>query len=140
MFYYREMEPSLADYKRLFESTGWTASIAISDEMLQQAIDKSWYWVSVFENDSLIGAGRLVSDGGLYALLCDMIVLPDYQNQGIGTSILGMLKDQCAKHNIQRIWLFSAPGRAPFYEKNGFEIRPGNAPGMQMNPIGQQSV
>jgi len=135
MFEYRETKPSLTDYKRLFENTGWTASIAISDETLQQAIDNSWHWVSVFENDSLIGVGRLVSDGGLYAFVCDMIVLPDYQNQGIGTSILDMLKDKCTKHNIQRVWLFSAPGRAPFYEKNGFSVRPENAPGMQMNRI-----
>jgi GNAT superfamily N-acetyltransferase len=132
MLKYIEMRPSLADYKRLFESTGWTASIEISDGTLQQAIDNSWHWISVFENDVLIGVGRIVSDGGLYAFVCDMIVHPDYQNQGIGTSILAVLKDKCAKHNIQRVWLFSAPGRAPFYEKNGFAIRPENAPGMQM--------
>jgi len=135
MFEYKEMKPSLTAYKQLFVSTGWTASISISDEILQKVIDQSWHWVSVFENDLLIGVGRLVSDGGLYAFLCDMIVLPDYQNQGIGTSILGMLRAKCTEHNIQRVWLFSAPGRAPFYEKNGFMIRPENAPGMQMTQL-----
>ena len=135
MIEYRELKPSLIDYRRLFESTGWTASIAISDESLQLAIDNSWHWVSVYDNDSLIGVGRLLSDGGLYAFVCDMIVLPDYQNKGIGASILEILKDKCTKNNIRRVWLFSAPGRTPFYEKNGFEIRPENAPGMQMRRI-----
>ena len=135
MIEYRELKPSLTDYRQLFESTGWTASISISDESLQLAIDNSWHWVSAFDNGSLIGVSRLISDGGLYAFVCDMIVLPAYQNQGIGTSMLKILKDQCTKNNIQRVWLFSAPERATFYEKNGFEVRPKNAPGMQMKRI-----
>jgi N-acetylglutamate synthase-like GNAT family acetyltransferase len=85
-----------------------------------------------FDDGKLIGFGRLISDGALYALVCDMIVLPEYQNRGVGSTILKMLKEICEEYNIQKVWLFAAPRRSEFYLKNGFEIRPDNAPGMQM--------
>jgi GNAT superfamily N-acetyltransferase len=132
MIEYTPLKPTLYGYKCLFESTGWTSSIAISEDVLKMAIDNSWYWVSVFDKEKLIGVGRLVSDGALYAFVCDMIVLPEYQGKGIGKAILKMLKDKCMESRIQRVWLFAAQGRAGFYIKNGFDIRPEDAPGMQM--------
>lgn len=132
MIEYKPVKPPLYEYKSLFESTGWTSSIAISNDVLKMAIDSSWYWVSAFDNGRLVGIGRLVSDGALYAFVCDMIVLPEYQGQGIGKVILKMLKDKCMENGIQRVWLFAAPGRAGFYLKGGFDIRPEDAPGMQM--------
>jgi N-acetylglutamate synthase-like GNAT family acetyltransferase len=132
---YRWIKPPLNEYKQLLGIVDWTSVMAISDETLRLAIENSWQWVSVFDGGRLIGIGRLISDGALYALVCDMIVLPEYQNRGIGSSILKMLKDKCAEHNIQRVWLFSAPGRSDFYLRNGFEIRTENAPGMQMKKI-----
>ena len=135
MVEYKWIKPAPNEYKQLLEVVGWTSIMTVSDEALRMAIDNSWQWVSVFDDSRLIGIGRLISDGALYALVCDMIVLPEYQNRGIGSSILKMLKDKCAKHNIQRVWLFAASGRSDFYLKNGFEIRPENAPGMQMKGI-----
>jgi len=132
MIVYKPVKPQLFEYRSLFESAGWTSSIAISDDVLKMAIDSSWYWVSAFDNGRLVGIGRLVSDGALYAFVCDMIVLPEYQAQGIGKSILKMLKGKCLENGIQRVWLFAAPGKAGFYMKNGFDIRSEDAPGMQM--------
>lgn len=132
MIEYKQLKPSLHKYKELFESTGWTSSIAISDDALKMAIDNSWYWVSAFDEGTLIGVGRLVSDGALYAFVCDMIVHPSYQGKGIGKTILKMLKDKCLESKIQRVWLFAAQGRAEFYIKSGFEIRSVDAPGMQL--------
>jgi GNAT superfamily N-acetyltransferase len=132
MIEYKQMKPSLCEYRELFESTGWTSSMAVSDAAFKMAIDNSWYWVSAFDEDKLISIGRLVSDGGLYAFVCDMIVHPDYQRKGIGKTILKMLTDKCIENKIRRVWLFAAPGRAEFYMKSGFEIRSGDAPGMQL--------
>lgn len=132
MIEYNSSKPTLSEYRYLFESTGWTTSISISDDSLQRAIENSWYWISVLDDKRLVGIGRIVSDGALYAFLCDMIVLPTYRGQGIGSEILKRLKDKCTAHNIQRVWLFAAEGRADFYLKNGFEVRPEDAPGMQM--------
>ena len=132
MIEYKKLKPSLGEYKLLFESTGWTASISISDETLQAAIDNSWHWISAFDAGRLVGIGRLISDGALYAFVCDMIVLPGYRKRGVGTEILKLLKEKCSTFNIQRVWLFAAAGVSEFYVKNGFAKRPGDAPGMQM--------
>jgi len=139
MIDYRYSKPALAGYRTLFESTGWTSSIRTTDAVLKKAIQESWCWVCAFDGEDLIGVGRLISDGALYALVCDMIVRPAYQRQGIGTEILKRLKERCAEHQIQRVWLCAAPGRAPFYIRNGFDIRPADAPGMQMRDILQGS-
>lgn len=92
----------------------------------------------VFDDEKLIGIGRLISDGALYACVCDMIVFHAYQKRGIGSAILKMLKDKCKENGIQRVWLFAAAGRAGFYVKNGFNIRPEDAPGMQMKKSDNQ--
>lgn len=138
MIEYRTSKPTLHEYRHLFENTGWTSSITISDDVLLKAMDNSWYWVSAFDDETLIGIGRLISDGVLYALVCDMIVLHAYRKQGIGSAILKMLKDKCVENGIQRVWLCAAAGRAGFYVKNGFDIRAENAPGMQMKKVDNQ--
>jgi GNAT superfamily N-acetyltransferase len=129
---FRPSRPTLDEYRHLYESTGWTAGKVISDATLRKAIDNSWYWVSVYDDEAIIGTGRLVSDGALYAFVCDMIVLPSYRCKGIGSAILRMLKKKCNETGFQRVWLFAAPGRTEFYVRNGFEIRPADSPGMQM--------
>ena len=132
MIEYTSSKPTRSEYRHLFESAGWTSSIAISDDVLQTAIDRSWYWISVYDGERIVGIGRLVSDGALYAFVCDMIVLPDHRNQGIGSEILKRMKAKCTAHNIQRVWLFAAEGKTDFYLENGFDLRPEDAPGMQL--------
>lgn len=132
MIKYTASKPTLSGYRKLYESTGWVSPNAVSDDVLQTAIDQAWYWVSACDDQTLVGMGRLISDGALYAFVCDLIIDPRYQRQGIGSTILKMLKDKCTQQSFRRVWLFAAPGRAGFYEKNGFDVRPEDAPGMQM--------
>ena len=132
MIKYENSKPTLSGYKKLYESTGWVPPASISDEVLQTAIDSSFYWISAYDDETLVGIGRIVSDGALYAFVCDLIVEPEYQKRGIGASILGLLKEKCKKQSFRRVWLFAATGKAGFYLNNGFEIRPDDAPGMQM--------
>lgn len=132
MIQYENSKPPLSGYKRLYISTGWAPAEALTDDVLQRAMDHSWYWISVYDDQILIGVGRLVSDGALYAFICDLIVDPEYREQGIGASILERLKAKCRQHALRRVWLFAAPGKAGFYLKNGFDVRSDDAPGMQM--------
>lgn len=87
--------------------------------------------MSAYETDQLIGLGRILSDGVVHALLLDLIVLPEYQNQGIGTKILDNLVTKCQKHRIRDIQLFCAHNKLDFYTKRGFRARPDSAPGME---------
>lgn len=76
--------------------------------------------------------GRLLSDRALYVLICDVIVRPDSQKKGIGSTILSNLIIKCTALELKKVWLLAAPEKAGFYEKRGFSIRPEEAPGMQL--------
>lgn len=129
---YREILPVPAAYHQLFETTGWNQGYRADEDALFGAISSSWYVLSAYDNDDLVGFGRVVSDGVLYALICDLIVKPSYQRQGIGSRLLKKLIEKCHLEKIRVIWLFSAKGTSSFYEKFGFRERPVDAPGMQL--------
>jgi ribosomal protein S18 acetylase RimI-like enzyme len=135
MIAYKNIRPTVAEYKYLFKCAEWSSFLLKCDNEIQIAIDNSWYWVTVFDENNIIGMGRIVSDGVLYAFICDMIVIPSYQNHKIGKTIINKLKEKCIENKFTRVWLFAAPGKAEFYIKNGFEKRPVDAPGMQLKNI-----
>lgn len=129
---FREDAPPIDKYWMLFETTGWNHNYQATPGELAQAIASSWQVIVAYDGDRLIGFGRIVSDCALHAMIYDLIVVPDYQNQGIGTRILEMLVKKCQDANIRDIQLFCARGKREFYEKRGFVVRPEDAPGMQL--------
>lgn len=121
-------DPSL--YFELFETTGWNRNYMATPGEIEQALQKSWYTVSAYEGEELVGSGRIVSDSVLYAMIYDLIVRPSHQNRGIGTAILQRLLRRCKNAGIREIQLFCAKGKSGFYGKRGFRDRPSDAPGM----------
>jgi GNAT superfamily N-acetyltransferase len=130
----REEIPTLEQFWPLFQSTGWNREYRLSPAEVMQGLRNSWYAVAAYEGAVLVGFGRLVSDEVLYAMIYDLIVLPDHQRQGIGTRILDLLLQRCRRAKIRDIQLFCARGKRSFYEKRGFVARPDDAPGMQYRP------
>ena len=129
---YREKPPPQKAYHQLFETTGWNQAYRAGPDELYEAISSSWYVLSAYDNDDLVGFGRVISDGVLYALICDLIIQPLYQGQGIGSTLLNKLITRCRLRPVRVIWLFSAKDKSSFYQKFGFLERPADAPGMQM--------
>ncbi|MCP4156595.1 MAG: GNAT family N-acetyltransferase [bacterium] len=130
---YKENEiPNKEAFFDLFESTGWNKEYHLTAAEIHTALSASWYMVSVYKENRLVGFGRVLSDGKLHALITEMIIFPQHQGLGIGKKILEMLTAQCKAHEIRDIQLFSARGKAGFYEKYGFSSRPENAPGMEI--------
>lgn len=117
MIIYKESAPAAQEYHELFVSTGWTRVIQVSADDLMIAINNSWYWIAAYEDDKLVGVGRVISDGLLYALICDLIVLPANQKYGVGGGILSRLTKKCKEAGIKRVWLFAAPGTSLFLPK-----------------------
>jgi len=129
---YFECIPSIDDYNALFETTGWNEEYHFSKNELEEAVKNSWYIISAYHYQQLIGFGRVIADGIHHALIVDLIVHPEFQNNGIGSEILKRLVKKCKGNGIRDIQLFSAKGKSEFYEKFGFEKRPCDAPGMQL--------
>jgi GNAT superfamily N-acetyltransferase len=128
---FKEEPPEINSYMDLFNTTGWNDEYNISHEMMRTALNNSWYMVSAYCDDKLVGFGRIVTDGVLHAMIYEMIVRPEFQGKGIGTQILKMLIQKCKQQSIRDIQLFCAKGKKEFYIKNGFAARPDDAPGMQ---------
>jgi ribosomal protein S18 acetylase RimI-like enzyme len=102
-------------------------------EQLYIAISNSWHIVSVYHDQKLIGFGRIISDGIYQSFICDVMVHPDYQNQGIGTKIIKNLVEECQKAGLHVVQLFCAKGKQDFYKKLGFCERDSEAPGMSLS-------
>jgi len=123
--------PANYQFWELFQTTGWNEKYGLSGDELIQALRSSWFVLSAYDSERLVGFGRLVSDGVMHAMIYDLIVLPDYQGQGIGGKILEKLVNKCQKTGVRDIQLFCARGKRDFYEKRGFKARPEDSPGME---------
>jgi GNAT superfamily N-acetyltransferase len=123
--------PPPEQFSQLFQTTGWNDEYQLSPAELGRSLESSWYAVAAYDGERLVGFGRMVSEGVMYAMIHDMIVAPGFQGQGLGTRILDMLVSRCLEANIRAIQLFSARGKREFYEQHGFVVRPADAPGMQ---------
>lgn len=126
-----ESPPSRDQFRRLFDTTGWNDEYHATSEELARALANSQCTVAAYASDELVGFGRVVSDGVLHAMIYDLIVAPAVKSQGIGSAILRKLVERCLADGIRDIQLFCAEGQSGFYETQGFERRPADAPGMQ---------
>ena len=127
---YSNKIPKKAEFYPLYIATGWNESLNLSPDDLKNALKKSFGVVSVYDGEELVGMGRIVSDGVAYAMIHDVIVAPNYQQQGIGSKIIRQLVANCEHHDIRSIHLFAAKGAEHFYQHLGFVSRPVDSPGM----------
>lgn len=128
----REQLPDKNEYFSLFVTTGWNENYKAGPDDLERVNQNSWFVISAYDENKLVGFGRVVTDFVLHAMIYDMIVLPDYQGKGIGTMIIETLVNRCKEQGIRDVQLFCAKGKRAFYERNGFEVRAEDAPGMQL--------
>lgn len=129
---FSEKLPDSDQFFDLFETTGWNTKYELTKDELFLALQNSWFTISVYDKDRLIGFGRIICDGIVHALILDVIIHPERQDEGIGKEVMDKLVEKCKKHKIRDIQLFCAKGKKGFYEKLGFEIRPDDGPGMQL--------
>ena len=113
---------------------GWTP---IAMEQIENGLKNSAKMICLKDGDTPIAMARLLWDGGYQAQLCDVMVLPAYQRQGLGRLMVTSLKDWL-RSQLKPGWsiklnLSAAPGKEPFYEKLGFRRRPCDGAGSGMD-------
>ena len=83
-------------------------------ERTQTALSKTLN-ITAYDNERLVGCLRILTDGYFFGTITELLVLPEYQKQGIGSRLL-----ELAKENTPTMLYFGAqPGIEAFYEKNG---------------------
>ena len=103
----------------LYQSVGWT-SYTEKPELLQQAVHNSLYVLGAFDHDQLIGLIRVVGDGLTIIYIQDLLVLPAYQNKGIGSTLINKVRKEFRYVRQQVLLTMEEPETRAFYEKNGF--------------------
>lgn len=131
MFRYEVEVPDIEKYFPLYLETGWNEIQKLSKEEALKAIENSFVSVCAYDSDTLVGFGRVVSDGVTYACLYDVIVKPSYHKKGIGSETVKRLVSYCKEMKIRSIHLVAAEGVEEFYKKIGFEVRTSKMPGMR---------
>ena len=116
----KETSVSIDDVLHLYQAVSWT-NYTNQPQMLEQALSHSLAIYLAHDGEEIVGLVRLVGDGFSSVFVQDLIVLPSYQRQGIGSALmkeaLGDFKDayqvQLATEQTEKT--------LEFYRSLGFE-------------------
>lgn len=119
----------VAEYQFLRGTTNW---FSVDDKAVEHSLANDLFSVCVFDNDRLIGMGRIVGDGAIYFYIQDIIVIPTYQKKGVGKLIMNEIEAFIENNAFQNsfVGLMAAEGVQEFYHRYGYIKRPDDQPGM----------
>ena len=116
----KETSVSLDDVLHLYQAVGWT-NYTNQPQMLSQALTHSLATYLARDGEEVVGLVRLIGDGFSSVFVQDLIVLPTYQRQGIGSTLMNQaLSDYKDIYQIQLATDESEKTLA-FYRSLGFE-------------------
>lgn len=135
MMEYRENSLTYKEYIELRSSVGWNN---FAKDQVIKAVNNGLYSVTVIENDAIIGMGRLIGDG-IYYLIVDVVVKPEFQKRGIGSKIIDLLlayvDDRTPDGCRASVQLIAEKEKENFYIKKGFKCIPHEFCGCGMRKI-----
>ena len=110
----------LEDVLHLYQAVSWT-NYTHQPQMLEKALSNSLAIYLALDGDTVVGLVRLVGDGFSSIFVQDLLVLPTYQRQGIGSALmkkaLGNFKDA---YQVQLV-TEQTEKTLGFYRSLGFE-------------------
>ena len=120
----KENVKNIEEFNFLYDAVGWGA---YSDDITKTALDNTFYSVSIYDEDKIIGYGRLIGDTICFMYIHDIMVLPDYQSKKIGTMIMNKLLEKINELKKENpdilVYLGASKNKEGFYEKFGFVKR-----------------
>ncbi len=124
MIYVKENINNVDEFNMLYDLVGWGA---YSKEISQKALDNTFYSISVYQDDEIIGFGRLIGDTICFLHVQDIMVKPEHQRNKIGTLIMNTLLikiNEIRKENPDlKVYLGASKDKEGFYEQFGFVKR-----------------
>ncbi|MDN6639470.1 MAG: GNAT family N-acetyltransferase [Tetragenococcus sp.] len=86
---------------------------------LQEMINHTPLVLSAWSDENLLGFARCLTDFEYFCYLSDVLILPNYQKQGIGKMLINEMKEYLGTRTT--ISLRADDDALGFYEKIGFE-------------------
>ena len=112
------------EFNMLYDAVGWGS---YGEKVSEKALANTMYSVSVYDDDKVIGYGRIIGDGICFLYIHDVMVEPRYQNQKIGSQIMNKLLEKINQEKLEnpyvRVYLGASKGKEKFYERFGFITR-----------------
>ncbi|MFR3894196.1 MAG: GNAT family N-acetyltransferase [Merdibacter sp.] len=71
--------------------------------------------ITAYDGEKLVGCLRILTDGYFFGTITELLILPAYQKQGIGSRLIQLARE----HAPTIVYFGSQPGVEAFYEKNG---------------------
>lgn len=102
----------------LYRSVGWT-NYTSCPEMLEEAYKNSLCILGAFEKEKLVGVVRVVGDGISIVFVQDILVLPEYQRQGVGSALMRAVLEKYASVYQVELLTDSTEKSKAFYSSVG---------------------
>ena len=124
MFRIEENKISVDNFNYLTDKVGWGVRDA---NIVEEALNNTLYSVSIYDDNKIIGYGRIIGDKTIFLHIQDIMVIPEYQGRKVGTKIMNALLTKIVEYkkvnpNI-RTYLGASKGKEKFYEKFEFKTR-----------------
>ena len=121
---YKEKIPTPEEYNYIADSVGWGSS---ENKIVEIALNNSLYSICAYDGDKMIGYGRIIGDKTMFLYIQDIMVLPEYQSQKVGShimeKILKKVKELKKLNPNIRTYVGPSKGLEGFYKKFGFISR-----------------
>lgn len=118
MRYEFSSQVSVKDISKLRKSVGWNSM----EDCYKTSLKRSYFYICCYEESKLIGFLDVVSNGTTDAYIQDVMVNPEYQGKGVGTSLMNKAIKKLKEDNIYMISVIFTEALLPFYKKFGFYI------------------
>ena len=116
----KERSVSIDDVLHLYQAVGWT-NYTNQPQMLAQALTHSLAIYLARDGEKIVGLVRLIGDDFSLVFVQDLIVLPSYQRQGIGSALMKQaLADYKDVYQVQ-LATDESEKTLGFYRSLGFE-------------------
>ncbi|SHI65372.1 GNAT family N-acetyltransferase [Clostridium intestinale] len=124
--------PSAEDYVSLRLRSGMGNKDLKRSEI---ALNNSLFIVALYDEEKLIGFGRVVGDGGITYVVSDIMVDKDYQRRGLAEQIMKAIDGYFEENTYEDsyICLIANHPADLLYNKHKFEYLPENKYGMLRN-------
>jgi ribosomal protein S18 acetylase RimI-like enzyme len=115
--------------KALYIEGGWWCGDNDKNEnFADELIKSSFLFAGAKYKGTVVGIGRVLSDGMSDAYIQDVVVLKEFRKRGIGSGIIKLLLKELIERKIGWIGLIAVPGAEDFYEEIGFEVMKDHTP------------
>ena len=120
IFIRNQQSVDLDDVLHLYQAVGWT-NYTNQPQMLAQTLTHSLAIYLARDGEKIVGLVRLIGDGFSSVFVQDLIVLPSYQRQGIGSTLMKQaLADYKDAYQVQ-LATEESEKTLGFYRSLGFE-------------------